>query len=211
MISKRTRFTRIGTVLAALAMVTVGPVWAQDNQPAAEADVPVQRIAVVDVDQAMREAEAVKSVQAQMKDFSDKYSKQIADEEAALRKADQELLQQRTILSPDVYAQRREEFQKQVAQLQQKAGSLRRAMDQGFSNTMQKITLVLYEESAKLARERGYNIVLDRNQVIATIGTSFDLTEEAIKRLNTRLTDVKLTMEEKPSDAPAGGSANPAR
>jgi outer membrane protein len=210
MISKRHRSMRFASALVVVATLAAVPVAAQDNKPVSGDAIRAQRIAVVDVDAAMREATAVKSVRAQMKEFSDKYSKEIADEEAALRQADQELLQQRTILSPEVYAQRREEFQQKVAQLQQKAGSLRRAMDQGFNNTMQKIQLVLFEEAAKLARELDYNFVLDRNQVIATIG-AFDITEETVKRLNTRLKDVKLKMEEKASDAPADGAAKPSR
>jgi outer membrane protein len=210
MISKRHRSMRFASALVVVATLAAVPVAAQDNKPVSGDAIRAQRIAVVDVDAAMREATAVKSVRAQMKEFSDKYSKEIADEEAALRQADQELLQQRTILSPEVYAQRREEFQQKVAQLQQKAGSLRRAMDQGFNNTMQKIQLVLFEEEAKLARELDYNFVLDRNQVIATIG-AFDITEETVKRLNTRLKDVKLKMEEKASDAPADGAAKPSR
>lgn len=202
--SMTTSFGRVaGAALMALGLFATAPAMAQTNTGGAAADIPVQRIAIVDVDRAMREAKAVQSVRAQMKEFSDKYSKEIADEEAALRNADQQLQQQRTILSPDVFAQRREDFQKQVAQLQQKAGSLRRAMDQGFNNTMQKIQVVLFEEAGKLARELGYNIILDRSQIVATVGTSFDITEQTIARLNERLSDVKLTMEERQSDADA--------
>ena len=195
----------------ALALLCASPAAAQVTKEGADPGIPVQRIAVVDVDLAMREANAVKSVRAQMKEFSDKFSKEIADEEAALRAEDQQLQQQRTILSPDVYAQKREDFQQKVAQLQQKAGNLRRAMDQGFNNTMQKIQVVLFEEAAKLARELGYNIILDRNQIVATIGTQFDITEQTIVRINERLTDVKLTMEEKKPEASGAAPAVPKR
>lgn len=195
-----------GIVAAVFLMLGAGPALAQgsggNKAGAADAKAPspvVPRIAIVNVDYAMNESKAVQSVQGQMKSFSDKYRKEIDAEEAKLRQQDQELQQQRAILAPEAYAQRREEFQKKVAALQQKARALRQAMDKGYKDTMQRIQKVLFEEVGKLANEMGFNLVLASSQVIVTIN-DFNITPQAIERLNKRLPDVKLTMEEKKPD-----------
>lgn len=197
---------RVVCIAAAAALLSAGGVATaqqkKSDKPApAPAAIVEPKIAVVNVEYAMREAKAVQSVQAQLKQISEKYNKEIEDEESRLRATDQELQQQRTILAPEAYAQRRDEFQQKAVALQQKARALRQAMDQGFKTTMQKIQLVLFEEVAKIADERGYNLVLPSSQVIVSIG-DFNITPEALQRLDKRLPDVKLTMEEKKSDGP---------
>jgi Skp family chaperone for outer membrane proteins len=159
----------------------------------------------------MRESKAVQSAREQLNDISARFKKEIDDEEARLRVIDQELQQQRTILTPEAFGKKRDEFQRQAAQLQQKARELRQAMDEGFKETMQQIQRVLFEEVAKLADERDFNLVIPSSQVIVSIG-AFNITPYAIERLNARLPDVKLTMEEKKSgDGQQGQPAAPSR
>src|SRR3546814_1020584 len=90
----------------------------------------------------------------------------------------------RAILTPDVYSQRRKELQDSAASLQQRARSMRQGIDRGFSETMQKIQLVLFEEVGKLAQDRGVNLVLPRSQIVVAID-SYDITEQ--DRKSTRL------------------------
>ena len=201
-----------GIAGAVLLMLVSGAALAQqkaDKAPAAEPAAP--KIAIVNVEYAMREAKAVQSARAQLNDISEKYKKEIDAEEAKLRTLDQELQQQRTILAPEAFAQKRDEFQQKAANLQQKARALRQAMDQGFKDTMQRIQIVLFEEVAKVADEKGYNLVLPSSQVIVSIG-DFNITPLALERLDKRLPDVKLTMEEKkPDDAKSKPAKPPAR
>jgi Skp family chaperone for outer membrane proteins len=203
---------RVASIAAAILLLFAsGAAMAQTkSEKAATAEPIAPKIAVVNVEYAMREAKAVQSARAQLTVISEKYKKEIDAEETKLRALDQELQQQRAILAPEAFAQKRDEFQQKASSLQQKARALRQAMDQGFKNTMQRIQIVLFEEVAKIADEKGYNLVLPSSQVIVSIG-DFNITPQALERLNKRLPDVKLTMEEKtPEDAPGKPSA-PAR
>jgi Skp family chaperone for outer membrane proteins len=182
---------------AASILMLAGTVLAQQKDGASTPNPPEPRIAIVNVEVALRESLAVKSARAQMSEITAKYKKEIDEEESQLRALDQELQQQRTILAPEAFAQRRDEIQRRATQLQRKARDLRQAMDQGFKNTMQRIQAVLFEEIAKLAKEMDVNLVIPSSQIIVAI-ESFDITRPAIERLDTRLPDVKLTMEEKP-------------
>jgi outer membrane protein len=186
---------RFTFLFATVLLLVSGAALAQDKAAPAAAQPPVPRIAILNVDLAMRESKAAQSALAQLNTISDRYKKEIDDEQERLRVAEQDLQQQRTILAPEAFAQRRDEFQKNAANLQQKARSLRQAMDDGYRNTMQQIRVVLYDEAAKIANERGYNLVLPSAQIIAVIG-DFNITPTAIERLNKRLPDVKMKMEE---------------
>jgi Skp family chaperone for outer membrane proteins len=196
----------------ALALLVSGTAMAQQKDAdAGVPPVPDPKIAIVNVELAMRESKAVQSAREQLNDISARFKKEIDDEEARLRVIDQELQQQRTILTPEAFGKKRDEFQRQAAQLQQKARELRQAMDEGFKETMQQIQRVLFEEVAKLADERDFNLVIPSSQVIVSIG-AFNITPYAIERLNARLPDVKLTMEEKKSgDGQQGQPAAPSR
>lgn len=163
---------------------------------------PVPSIAIIDVDKIMQESLAVKSARSQIDDIASDLQQQIVKEEEALRSDEQQLQQQRAILTPDVYGERRQDLQERAASLQQRARSLRQTLDRGIAQTMQRIQLVLFEEVGKLAEEIGVNLVLPRSQIIVAFD-SFDISEEALKRLNERLSVVEMSLEPDQSGSPA--------
>lgn len=175
--------------LAVAVAAVSSPAVAQDG-----AKVPVPSIAIVDVESIMRQSLAVKTAREQLDRIVESIQKDIAAQEQKLRTRDQELQQQRSILTPDVYSQRRKELQDEAAGLQQKARSMRQGIDRGFSETMQRIQVVLFEEVGKLAQARNVNLVLPRSQIVVAID-SFDMTEESLAALNKRLPKVELSLE----------------
>ena len=62
-------------------------------------------------------------------------------------------------------------------------------MDEGFDETLQQVRAILQEEIGKMAEERDITLVLSRSQFIYARGRSvIDITDEALKRLNRRVT-----------------------
>jgi hypothetical protein len=55
----------------------------------------------------------------------------------------------------------------------------------------------------QLVKERGANLVLDKQAVVFSNTSGFDITGEAINRLNQKLPSIKVDMNAKPSAAPA--------
>ncbi len=183
------RLLRIFALAGFLAL----PVFTSaDAQEAART--PEPSIAIVDVERVMRESLAVKSARAQLDDIAKGLQQEIAAEEEKLRAEEQELQRQRALLAPEKYAQDRRALQERAAALQQRARSMRTSLDRGMAQTLQRIQLVLFEEVGKLAEERGVNLVLPQSQVVVAID-SFIITDEALERLNARLTEVDMTFE----------------
>ena len=164
---------------------------------------PAPSIAIVDVEKILRESLAVQSARTQIDEIASNLQKEIASEEERLRWEEQQLQQQRAILTPEVYAERRQGLQGRAASLQQRARSLRQTLDRGMAETMQSIQLVLFEEVGKLAEEMGVNLVLPRTQIVVAFD-SFDISEASLKRLNGRLSEVDMSLDREDPNKPAG-------
>jgi len=55
----------------------------------------------------------------------------------------------------------------------------------------------------QLVKERGANLVLDKQAVVFANASGFDITGEAINRLNQKLPSIKVDMNAKPPAPPA--------
>lgn len=195
------RRSATAALLAAL-IAAAGPAAAQQQpqRPAGPAaaqgkTLPAPVIGIVDVEAILREASAVKSVRAQLEAISSKMQGDLNKDEDRLRARETELQQQRALLTPEVFAQKRQEFQRDALAFQQRARTARQIVDQGFREAMGRIELVLLDEVSKLAEERGINLVLRRNQV-AVAREEYDISDAALERLNKRQPDVKLSLEQ---------------
>ena len=200
--SNGVKIMRIQLLAAAIVFITgavlAGPAQAQDVEKP-----PVPSIAIVDVEKILRESLAVKSARKQIDEIAGDLQQQIASEEEKLRSEEQQLQQQRAILTPEVYTERRQGLQERAAALQQRARSMRQTLDRGMAQTMQRIQLVLFEEVGKLSEEIGVNLVLPRTQIVVAFD-SFDISEQALKRLNERLSEVEMSLDRNDAEKPAG-------
>jgi Skp family chaperone for outer membrane proteins len=157
---------------------------------------PVPKIAILNVDKLMRDSLASKSIRDQLEGKRAAFQGDIAKREKALRVADQKMAEQRAVLSPDAFAERQKEFQKQVADTQRYVQNLKRQMDKGFADAMRKVEKVVAEVAEAVAKEKGMNIVLTRNMVVYAVPT-LDITNPVLSRLDKKLPSVKVVISSK--------------
>ena len=157
---------------------------------------PAPKMAIVDVQAVVRNSQAGKSAREQMEDIAHKEQASLAAEEKKLRARDQELQQQRAILTPEVYTQRQQKLQADVGNLQNRSRNLRLTLDRGFRRTLDQITLVLIDELGKLTTELDLNVILRRSQIVIAID-DFDITKIALERLDKRLPSIELKLEKR--------------
>lgn len=180
-----------GGLLAALVIFVVSQADAQTKFKA-----PPPKIAIVDVQAVMREAKAAKSARDQMNAIARKEQTTFAAEEKKLRAKDQELLQQRSLLTPEVYAQRQQALQVEVGRLQRRSRDLRLALDQGFKSTMERIQLIMIDEIRKISSEFDLNLVVPRSQIVLAVD-DYDITRTTLERLDKRLPSIELKLEKR--------------
>ena len=156
--------------------------------------IPAPKIAIVDIQSILRDSLSSKEARKKMDAIALQEQKVLANEENKLRKEDQELQQQRSILAPDVFLQRQQKLQKEIRKLQKRSRNLNQVLDKSFRRTINKIQIVLLDELRKLTQELNINMILPRSQIVIAVD-DFEITDLALQRLNKRLPSIDLKLE----------------
>ena len=159
--------------------------------PGAELKAPV--IAVIDVQKIMQESSASKGITKSFESLRDSYQKEISALEDKLRKNEDELRKQQTVLSPEALANKRRDFEKQVADVQKTVQNRKRALETSLNEAMAVVHKTMVEVVADISRERGANLVLARQQFVL-VDTQLDVTDAVMERVNKKLPQVALNV-----------------
>ncbi|HEX2116775.1 MAG TPA: OmpH family outer membrane protein [Alphaproteobacteria bacterium] len=150
-------------------------------------------IVVADVVTILRDAQAVQGIRTQIERQRNTYQAELQKQENELRNADQELAKQRSILSPEAFAQKRRELEKRVSDAQQSVQDRRRSLDTGFNTAMQKVNDAMIQVIGEIVQEKKYQIVMTKTQVVM-VQTALDITPEVLRRLNRKLPTVAVSI-----------------
>jgi outer membrane protein len=179
---------RLRTGLATL--VAVATLSCMPGQPSAQ-QLPTTVAAVIDYQQILRDARAARSIREQIEVRRKAYQDEISAEEERLREAEQELAKQRSLLAPEAFAEKRREFEKEVAAVQRLVQERRRELDRISAAALNEVKQALIEIVTALAEKRGFNLVLPSSQVLF-FARKIDLTEEVMVELDAKLPRVDV-------------------
>jgi Skp family chaperone for outer membrane proteins len=154
---------------------------------------PTPMLAVVDIDRIRQNAVAAKSVRDQLNKFQSTYQDEFAKLENDLRNAGQDLDKQRTVLSPEAFAQRRQQFEQRVAEGQRSAQARKKQLNDAFNNSMLQLDNAIVQVIQDVATARGANLMLPRSQIILS-HPSMEVTDEVLDMVNRKLPTVKVTL-----------------
>jgi outer membrane protein len=184
----------------ALGLTALLPLGARGQQVAP----PV--IITVDVQQILRDSLVAKDVQAQMDQRTDRYTKEVTDQENELQKTQEELEKERTTLAPDAFNTKMRDFQRRYDTLDNRVQATRQALQQSYNDAMTKVENTALQIIADIAAERKANLVVAKAAVLFE-APELDITQEVIKRLDVKLPQVQLAA---PQIAPNAAAAAPA-
>ena len=183
---------------ALLPMLAVGLIlllWTTDQAAPRAQELAPPALAIIDVQKVLRESTAVSALSRKIEEQKVQHQEELREQERALRDADQELARQRSILSPEAYAKKRGELEQRVANLQREARNRKRGLDQVFTQGMIKVQAELARVAKEIAEERGLDLILSKATVVL-VKPKFELTQEAVRRLNDRLPDLPVAQPE---------------
>lgn len=163
--------------------------WLGAGLPA-RAEAPVS-VAVVDVRALLAKSEAGKSLQAQLDRRRESFQKDFAETEKRLQKTGQEIAGQRSSLSVADFEKKKKAFEEDVAKSKKRLEDRKQSLDKAFIESVNQIRAKIVSLSTDLARERGYRLVVSRENVIV-VDKGLDVTEEVLARMNKALPDLKL-------------------
>lgn len=110
-----------------------------------------------------------------------------------LRAADQELAQQRTILSPEAFNTRRRDLEKRIADTTQGVQNRRKEIGDAFVSAFNRIQATVGEVVKEIAAENDYKVVLAR-QVVVVSQDAVDITDEVVNRLNKKMATINVAI-----------------
>lgn len=179
-------------ILAVAAFVAPGAANAQTTPttPSPTGSQPVV-MGVIDIQYIMANAKAAKSVKAALEKQAAAYQAELAQQENAIRAADQQLQQQRNTLSQADFEAKKTALGQQVEALRQKAATRNKQLQQMENGAMTQVEQALLQASAEIAKARGLTMVLNKAMVVLNVA-SYDITKEALAKLDARLSTVKL-------------------
>lgn len=169
---------------------------------AAFADPPTPKIVVLDRAAIMQFSKAGQDIAKQMQVYSAQAKADLQGQGRALESEERTLQQQVAILAPDLKEKKIAAFQAKQQALQglvaRKDAQMRYAFAQARAQMESKLGPILQQ----LVKEHGANMVLDKQAVVfATVG-GFDITGEAINRLNQQMPSLKVNFNVNPPPAP---------
>ncbi len=166
-------------------------------------------IAVVDVQALLSQSGGAKSIEKQIDAYKEKFLSEVSGEERALRENEKNLADQRATLSKEEFAAKAKEFEEKLYKMRQTTQAKKRALDEAFSKGMGQLRTKVYEVVQALAKEKGFNLVISKQNVI--VGEdSIDLTQETMKRLNAELPSITVTVKD-PADKNAQADKPPGK
>lgn len=142
-------------------------------------------IAVLDIQIIHRDSLAGKDIVVQLEKYRASYQTEITKDEESLRNQEQELGRQRTVLTPDAFAERQRQFQTRVADVQRKVQERSRQLDRSHAVARNELGRVVLQIIAQVSQSRQFNLVLDKAQV-PFVHSSLDITDLVMEELNRR-------------------------
>jgi outer membrane protein len=182
----------VRTVAALAAILVVGWLQPWQHHGAAAQKLPATVAAVIDYQRILRDAAAARSIREQIETRRKVYQEEISKEEQRLHAADKEFAKQRSVLSPEAFAEKRREFEQDVAEVQRMVQERRRELDRMSAAALNQVKEALIEIVTSIAEERGFNLVVPSSEVLF-FSRSLDLTEEVLAKLDARLPQVRLS------------------
>lgn len=151
-------------------------------------------IAVVDVQSLLTESDAAKSIQKQVQVERDKFVKQLKDKEDSLRAMEKELLEKAKDMEVSELSKKKKEFEEAFAETRVMAQKGKARIDGALVEGMDKLKKAVFEAVGEVAEEKGFTLILARQQVVAS-DKSLDISEESMQKLNAAVSDITLTFD----------------
>lgn len=179
------RLRHLIVLAAALLALAVAP------QPLSAQEVPGIRLGILDVGRALRDTTAVQGIRSQLNTYMDSYRADTQKEEQSLRAAQDELGRKRTVLSAEAFAVERQKLEQRLANAQAKVQDRRQSLERVHAEAMQKVQDALASIVSSIAKERGLTLILRKDQTLFAL-PAYEITDEALKRLDKQLPSVKI-------------------
>ena len=171
-----------------LAIAQEENVEAEDNNSAINEAFP---IAVVDMQKIVGQSLAAVKVREFIENKKQEFSSELKKEEEDLKKLQEDLANQRSIMPPDEFTELEGNFRKRVEGLQQMVAERNQLLEEILSKSVQVIQLEAIKIITDIGKEKGLALTLDTSSVVIA-ANSINISNSVIELLNINLPEVDM-------------------
>jgi outer membrane protein len=153
-------------LILAIVVIALGVALERISGAVRAQPLPATVAAVIDYQRILREAAAARSIRAQIESRRKAYQGEISKEEQRLYEADKAFAKQRSLLTPEAFAEKRRAFEEDVSEVQRLVQQRRRELDRVAEIALNEVKTALIEIVTGIAEERGFNLVLPSSEVL---------------------------------------------
>lgn len=186
---------RLGLAVLAVHLACAVPAWAEP------AKLPTATVMVVDVQGALQQSVAAKSLRTQRDQFLQGFQAELEKNRASLKETESELVRQKSAMAPDAWQQKARAFEQQVFEFNQRFQRNNQAVDKSFRAGMSELSDALAQVTEELASEMGANLVLPKSQIFLH-DPRMEMTQQVVERLNRKFPSVNFPTPTVEGDAP---------
>lgn len=162
--------------------------------PALAAPPPAPKIVVLDRAALLQFSKVGQDVARQLQAMGNQARAGVEAQQKALSAEGAALRQQVAIMGAEARKQKEDAFNAKVQGIQAGAERRQEQMQQAAASGQQQIAKALQPIIDEIVKSRGANIVVDKQAVIFANNNAFDITAEAIAKLDAKLPTMKLTL-----------------
>ena len=172
------------------------PCFAQtgDSEKVSKPLVAVKRIALVDLDGVLRNADANNRIREALDGQRAKFQEEFRAVEIDLQQSERDLLSRRDLMAKEEYDKLVAAFQARVAELQKDIQYKRQSIDTAYQKALSRIRNLAIEEVTKIAGEKKIDLILKRDASVIFL-PHLNISDEVLKRLNERTKDARFEVE----------------
>ena len=175
-------------IMTNIAIAQEENVEAEDNNSAINEAFP---IAVVDMQKIVGQSLAAVKVREFIENKKQEFGSELKNEEEELKKLQEDLANQRSIMPPDEFTELEGNFRKRVEGLQQMVAERNQLLEEILSKSVQVIQLEAIKIITDIGKEKGLALTLDTSSVVIA-ANSINISNSVIELLNINLPEVDM-------------------
>jgi len=150
--------------------------------------------AVIDMKVVLSKSSAFTTLQKEIQNLEKNYKEEIQIEENLLKKEQEKLVAQKSVLSAEEYKEKEDTFKQKVNKIQGKVEKIRRELESTMAKGMQIIQQEAVKHMREIAKKEGYLLVFDANTTVIS-ADRINISNIVVDKLNKSLP--KITVEKK--------------
>ena len=148
-------------------------------------------IAVLDVVKLLKESKAAISMKDQLNAVAKKYTDEDLKKQKEIQKQEEELLRQKSTLTPEAFSDRKNAFEKIVIEFNKSSQTKRKALSKAEKDAVSQIEDEVEKIVKKIIETDKITAVFRKSSVILS-DNSIDITQKVVDELNKKLSSVTV-------------------